>query len=871
LRLLLHRRELDQALDDEIGYHLEAKTEENIARGMTPEAARRAARIELGGEEQVKEKVRSVRTGAWLETFLQDVHFGLRMLRRSPGFTAIAVLTLALGIGTNTAIFSVVDTVLLRPLPYKDPSRLVWATERFPFNHGAANVISPDFMGWQDHNQVFEQIAASGDASGANLTGAGQAVRVSISNVTTNFFSMLGTRPLIGRTFLSSEGKLSDSHVALLSESIWRDHFGASLHVLGKNVQLDGSAYTVVGVMPSTLRYPGADVWTPFALDDARFSPHSPRWAILTVIGRLKPGVAIPRAQADLQVITEQMDKEYPPQAARFRANARVELIPLHGLLAHNVRPLLLILMGAVGFLLVIACLNVANILLSRGMVRGREMGVRAALGAGRVRLIRQMLTEAFLLAIGGAVLGLLAGTWATKIVAQLVPPNFPSVIHLDVRIFGFAAFVAVFSVLAFGLVPALSASRTDVSEALKEGGLSAGSNRTTQRLRGLTAAGQIALSLILLIGAGLLLRSFLNLTDVKLGFDPHGVLMGTVQRPWSSSADASRTYASFFQETLAKVQNLPGVAAAAMVSQYPFGPPHNGTTLLNIQERGEFRPGQVVKITSISPDYFRVMKIPLLNGRLFAEQDEAGAPSVAIVNESLARILFDERNPLAKHISFSTSPKSWIEIVGVVSDTRDSAFEDEPGPELFVPYLQQPSYVMTFVVGATINPDSLAGALRKAVQEVDKGQPVFALETMDTVIANSLASQRFRTLLLGLFAMLALVLAAVGIFGVISYSVAQRTHEIGIRMALGAQRRNVLGMVVAQGFKLTLIGLVIGVAGALVLTRFLSSLLYRVKPTDPLTFIGVAVLLTAVALLACYIPARRATRVDPMVALRYE
>lgn len=498
-------------------------------------------------------------------------------------------------------------------------------------------------------------------------------------------------------------------------------------------------------------------------------------------------------------------------------------------------------------------------------------MGVRAALGAGRLRLIRQLLTEAFLLAMGGGVLGLLAGLWTTKIVAQLVPPNFPSAIHLDARILAFTTFVTVFAVLVFGLVPALTATRTDVSEALKEGGLRAGSNRATHRLRGLMAAGEIALSLILLVGAGLLARSFLSLTDVKLGFNPHGVLVGTAQRPWSSSADASRTYATFFQETLAKVRNLPGVKDAAVVSQYPFGPPHNGTTLLNIQGRGQFRPPQVAKVTSISPDYFRVVRIPLRHGRVFTAQDTAFSQPVAIVNWSLARILFGERDPVGQHISFVTSPKSWIDIVGVVSDTRNGALEAEPGPEIFVPYLQQPSYVMTFVLRTGINPNSLAGVLRNAVQEVDKSQPVFAVETMDQIIASLLAPRRFRMLLLGLFAMLALVLAAVGIFGVISYSAAQRAREIGVRMALGAQRSDVFRMIVGQGLKLAIVGVVIGIGGALALTRFLSSLLYGVKPTDPLTFIAVSLVLTAVALLACYIPARRAAKVDPMVALRHE
>jgi putative ABC transport system permease protein len=868
---LFRRQRREREMAEELESHVQMHIKDNLGSGMTPEEARRQALIKLGGVEQVKEECRDAWGVRIINELAQDIRYGLRQLRRNPGFTAIAVLTLALGIGANTAIFTVVDTVLLRPLPYKDSSRLLWATERFPFNHGAANVISPDFIGWKERNQVFEQIGASGGAGGENLTGSGPAIRVDVTNVTTNFFSMLGVRPLLGRTFLASEGKLGSDHVALLSESLWRKQFGSDPHVLGKTIQLGGSPYTVVGVTPSSLHYASADVWTPFALNEERFSPKSPRWAILTVIGRLKPGVKASQAQADLQVITTQMDKEYPPQASRFRSGVRVEVVPLHEFLVRNVRPLLLILMGAVGFVLLIACLNVANVLLSRGVVRDREIGVRLALGAGRGRLVRQLLTEALLLVLAGGVLGFLAGLATTKILSRLIPTNFPLSMRLDVRIFAFTAFIAALAVVAFGLAPALFASRRDVNEALKEGSLQAGASRATHRLRGLMAAGEIALSLTLLVGAGLLTRSFLSLTEVKLGFDPHGLLIATVQKTWSSNPGAAQSYANFFQSALAKAQSLPGVNDAAVVSQFPFGPPHNGTTLIKTKGRGEFHTPQVVMLTSISPDYFRAMNVRLLKGRVFTAQDTAGAEPVVIINSSLARLLFDEENPLGQKISFGPPPQAWTEVVGVVADTRNGALEAEPGPQLFTPYFQQPSFVMTFVLRTGTHPGSLAGALRKAVQEVDKSQPVFAVETMDDVIASLLAPWRFRTLLLGLFSILALVLAAVGIFGVISYSVSQRTREIGIRVALGAERKDVLRAVLGQGLRLALVGVMIGITGALALTHFLSSLLYGVKPTDPLTFIAVSLILIAVALAACYIPARRASKVDPMVALRYE
>ncbi|MGH9396420.1 MAG: ADOP family duplicated permease [Terriglobia bacterium] len=866
------RRRLHRDLTEEMQQHLEEKIDELVASGMPPEEARYTAQRQFGNALLLREASRDVWGFQWLETLLQDLRYGLRQLRHNPGFTAIAIITLALGIGANTAIFSVVDTVLLRPLPYKDSSRLVWATERFASMHGAAAVVSPDFIGWKEHNQVFKQIGASESGVGANLTGTGQAARVSITHVTTGFFPMLGVRPIVGRTFLPSEGKQGENHVALLSETLWRNRFGADPRILGKTIRLDDTAYTVVGVMPAALRYPSAELWTPFALDEARFSPHSPVWAILTVIARLKPGVGVRQAQSDLQVITQQMDKEYPPQAARFRAHERVEVIPLQELLVHNVRSLLLILLGAVGFILLIACANVANLQLSRGVVRGKEMAVRAALGARRARLIRQLLTEGLLLAAAGGVLGVLAGLWGTKILKQLIPSNLPSDIHLDLRILGFSAAIAVLAVLVFGLVPALIASRTEVSEALKEGGVRAGANPTAHRLRSLVSAGEIALSLILLVGAGLLARSFMRLTEVDLGFDPHGLLIATVQRPRPLTVGFdSREFTAFFQNVLERVRNLPGVKEAAVTSQYPLGPPHNGATLLNVRGVGQVHPPQVVLVTSISPDYFRVMRIRLLKGRAFGEADAAGAPPVVIMNDTLARILFRDRDPVGQHISFYDSPAVWTEVVGVVSSVRSSGLEQQPGPEIFVPYLQQPSFSMTFVLRAASDPHMLAGAVRNAVQRIDKNQPLFDVTTMDEVIANSIAPRRFKMLLLGLFALLALALAAVGIYGVIAYFCSQRTHEFGIRLALGAQRQDVLKLVIGQGLKLMLIGVGAGIIGALALTRFLSSLLYGVKATDPLTFIAVSLILAGVALLASYIPARRAMKIDPMVALRHE
>ena len=866
-RAMFGRKRPANDFNAEIEAHLQLEIERLQEQGLSEEEARAAARRAFGNVTQAQERFYETGRWLWWDHFRQDVRFGLRMLVKSPGFTAVAVLTLALAIGANTAIFSVVDAVLLRPLPFKDPARLVWATEHFAF--GPSTVVSADFPAWKDRNHVFEEIAAFGGTSGANLTGAGEPVRVTVTNVTTGLFSMLGVQPVAGRAFLPEEGKQGQEHMAVLSETLWRNRFGADPGIIGETIRLDGAGYVVVGVMPASLR-PQADVWTPLALDAQIFSPHSPRWMMLAAIGRLKPGIPISKAQADLQLLSQEMDKEYPPQAAQFRAHETVEVIPLHDMLVQNVRSLLLILLGTVGFVLLIACANVANLLLSRSVVRSREIAVRAALGAGRLRLMRQLLTEGLLLAAIGGVLGSITGLWATKILRELIPATLPGSVRLDPRIFGFSAAIITLASFLFGLVPALIASRTDVNEMLKEGGLCLGASAGTYRLRGMMSVGEIGLSLILLVGAGLLVRSFLRLTEVDLGFDPNSLLVATVERPLTAAFD-SQQHSAFFQASLERIRNLPGVKEAALTQRYPLGPPHNATMMLHIQGAENFRPPQPISVTEISPDYFHVMRIRLVKGRTFSDRDAASAQEVVIVNESLARIVFGAHDAIGQDISFGAPSAPWKEVVGVVADAREDALEKEPVPEIFVPYLQQPSFSMAFVLRTESKPPLLAGAVREAVQSIDKNQPLSGTTTMDEVIAKSVAPRRFRMLLLGLFALLALSLAVIGVYGVIAYSSSQRTHEFGVRIALGADRQDILKLVVRQGFKLALLGVSSGVGGALLLTRFLSSLLYDVSAHDPLTFSGVAALLMLVALAASYIPARRAMKVDPIVALRYE
>ncbi|MGB9511251.1 MAG: ABC transporter permease [Candidatus Acidiferrum sp.] len=867
---LFRKREEDAELDEEFSGHVARYADDLERSGLTRAEAERRARIAFGSYEKAKENCREERAGFWVETVWKDIRFGMRVLRKSPGFTAVAILTLALGIGANAAIFSVIDAVLLRPLPYANPSSLVWAAERFPSSHGPSAVISPDFIAWQQHNQVFEQIGGFAEGWGANLTGSGEPAHVDVINVTTSFFPMLGLNPIVGRTFLPDEGQRAKEQVALLSESLWRSRFSADPQIAGKTIRLDDNAYTVVGVTPGTLRYPGGDVWTPLALDTDVFSPQSPRWRALTVIARLKSGTTISQAQSDLQLITQRMNREYPPEAASFRSNVHVEVLPLHSLLVQNVRSLLLILLGAVAFILLIACANVANLLLSRGVVRGREMAVRVALGASRSRLIRQMLTEASMLAVAGALLGIMFGVWATKILEQLIPANLPSEIHLDPLLLSFCCVVTVLVILAFGFLPALIASRPYVHEALKVGGSQQGAAPAAHRLRAVLSAGQIALSLILLVGAGLLARSFFLLSEVKLGFDLHGLLVATVERPVTGDGNSSQ-YSVFFQDALRRVKGLPGVRDAALTTHYPLRIPNGATGLLFIQGAQRVRVQPPISLASVSPDYFRTMRIPLLKGRVFRKGDTADAPAVVILNKSLSKIAFGDREPLGQHISLGPPPDSWMEVVGVVADTIGSNLEQAPMPEAFTPYLQDPSFVMSFVLRTSNDPETLAGAVRSAVESVDKNQPLSALATMDEILAKSVAPQRFRMLLLGLFALLALALAIVGTYGVMSYSVEQRTHEIGVRTALGAGRGDILRLVVAQGLRITLLGVVAGLAGALGLSRFMANMLYGIGASDPLTFTGVAMLLTSAALAACYIPARRATKIDPVAALRSE
>jgi putative ABC transport system permease protein len=866
-RRFFHRARRDAELARDIEFHLEAETDDNIARGMPADVAREHARSKFGNTALIREEVHRMNGLPFFETLWQDGLYGLRQLRRSAGFTAVTTITLALGIGATTAIFSVVNMVLLRPLPYRDAGRLAWVTERFAASWGPGGVLGPDFVEWLHQNQAFQQIEGFDSRDpGTSLSGAGEPMPVRVTEVTAGFFSMLGLQPIAGRSFTGDDGKRVQQHVLLISENLWQSQFERSPTVLGRTVRLDNSAYTVIGVMPH-VDYPQADVWIPMVLNSALFSPQSRPLALVSVIGRLKPNITFSQAETDLWLITHRIDWEYPAQIVRSR-DRHVELVSLHELLVRNVRSLLLTLLGAVGFVFLIACANVANLSLARAAARYREFAIRGTLGAGRLRLVRQLLTESLLLAVIGSVLGLLCGLWSVRLLGRMIPPGLPDHITLDPRILGFAVGITILATLVFGLSPALAASRPEVIETLKIGGLRSGTGRGAHHLGNVLVVSEIALSLVLLIGAGLLTRSFVRLTKVQLGFNPDHVLTGQVLRPMTNGFQTPSQVA-FFNEVLSHIRALPGVKDAGAVDRPPLSACAGGA----VRPRAAATDIQPLCTTTISPEYFRTIGIPVLEGRSFSDHDSSEGLPVVILNRLLAREAFGDRDPIGQQIGmYGLNGLSWRTVVGVVAIAKNSTLEQEPWPEIFVPYPQALLPLSAnFVLRTEGNPSAFAGLLRDAVQAVDRNQSVSNIQTLDEVLAASFAPQWFRMLVLGLFALLALMLAAIGVFGVMAYSVSQRTHEIGVRVALGAKPRDILSLAVGQGMTVASIGLGVGIIGSVGLTHFLSGFLYEVKPTDLLTFMTAVGLLTGTALLACYLPARKAARVGPLAALRDE
>ncbi len=796
------------------------------------------------------------------DEMFQDLRFGARMLLRNKAFTAVALLTLALGIGANTTIFTLVNSILLKPLPFKEPAALVmvWRTNA---ERTAKDVPSsvPLFMDWQQQNQVFERMTAF-SAGRFNLAGAGEAESVRGATVSASFFETLGVAPLLGRGFLPAEDRPGAEPVVVLSHGLWRQYFGASPGIIGQRVTINAEPYTVTGVMPPGFDYPNeVRLWTTLRLD-----PQANRQAFfINVLARLKPGLTLAQAHAGMDGVAAQVAAQQG-QSQRDHFDLR----PLREQLTGQLRRPLLVLFGAVGFVLLIACANVVNLLLARASGRERELAVRAALGAGRARLLRQMLTESLLLAVIGGAVGALLAIWSLGWLTSLKALKLARLdeVALDGRVLGFTFVVTLLTGAIFGLLPALQTSLRQPNAVLKGGGVAA--RPAGRRLRSGLVVAEVALSLVLLIGAGLLIKSFATLRAVDPGFNPTGVTTLNLNLPPARYMQPERRMA-FIQQVTEKLQALPGIQAAATAAYSPLNENYNGRIFI-IEGRPETPQGLVAGQVPVSPDYFRTLEVPLLRGRVFTARDDAQAAGVVIVNQSFARRHFPNEEAVGKRIHLGTRrPPVWFEIVGVVGDVRQLKLETEPPALVYVPHQQSAWSWMSLMVRSTGDPQTVAAGMKQAVHAVDKELGVAGLSTLDTVIADSLAERRVLLLLLGVFAGLALLLAAVGIYGVIAYSVAQRTREIGVRMALGARPRDALRLVIGEGMLLTLGGIALGLVAARVLTRWMKTLLFDVEPTDPATFVAITLLLALVALLACVIPARRAAKVDPMTALRHE
>jgi putative ABC transport system permease protein len=897
---LLRKNRIEREMEEEMRFHLRMRAREKIERGMEPEEAEREARRHFGNMGHLKDLGRDIKGGGFMETILQDLRYGTRMLMRNPGFTLIAVTTLALGIGANAAIFSVVNAVLLRPLPYRDPDRLVIVD-------GARD---RDFLRWRDQAKVFESIGAY-DGGAAILTGSGEPERLPAPHVSADLFATLGVAPALGRAFTPEEDTVAGAPVVILSNSLWRRRFGSDPQVIGRALTINNQSRTVIGIMPPEFRFPGdSDLWLPLALNlTKKFAEGAGEVVGVSVIARLKPGMTLEAARANLPVIREQKQQPSRNDALRpdivfvtdsstrpgapaqqiddppERTDGQVSVIWLRESLIDNVRPALLILFGAVMFVLLIACANVANLLLARSAVRQKEMAIRASVGAGRLRLVRQLLTESLLLsAIGGGV-GLLAAKWGVKLLVAMSPDRIARIKEssLDGRVLGLTCLVVFLTGLLAGAFPAMHASKVDVNEMLKAQS-TAGSARSRRsvRLRALPALmiAELALALVLLVGAGLMIKSFLRLLAVPKGFNPDGVLTLTLSPSHTAYSEGSPKRSLYFQEVLTRVQALPGIHSAGLTGFLPLTPAAVGLKQGRfIEGRPRFKSGTepYIALNHISPDYFQTMDIQLRVGRPFSVNDGKDAPRVAIINETIARQLFPNEDPIGHRLLISSPPPT---IVGVAADTRHSAFDRRVRYEVYLPFLQYSNFELFHLTLAVRvasnqnNPDgiaSLAASIRKQAQAIDPNEPVDQVFKMDEHMSNSLAERRFQTLLLGVFAGIALVIATVGIYGVISYAVSRRTHEIGVRMALGAQRSDVLRMVIWQGMRLSLVGAALGLAAALALTRVLRNLLFEVSTTDPATFASITLMLVGVALIASFIPARRATKVDPLEALHHE
>ncbi len=866
---LFRRETVIDDIDDELRLHIEMETETNIGRGMPPEEARAAALRGFGNLGRFKDVAYEIRGGGMLEILWQDLRYGVKILWKNPGFTSVAVLTLALGIGANSTIFSFVNGILLRPLPYERPERLVLLNETVPRRGITSMGVSfPNFLDWREQNNVFEDIAAYDDRS-FTLAGTGEPEQATGGIISSGLFEILGVAPILGRTFRPEEDRPNNDTVVILSHGLWQRRFGSNPAIIGQSITINNRPRTVVGVMPPGFKFPDvADLWVPMALDTTMWTRNDHG---LSAIARLKDGVTLEQARSEMVAVARHIEEQNPVT----NEGLSLDVLNLRQALVGDYRQALLILLGVVGFVLLIACANVANLLLARTSARQKEMAIRAALGASRWRVIRQLITESLLLGVMGGGLGLVLAVWGLDLLLAAVPIEFPfwMKFNLDGRVLGFTTAVSLLTGIIFGVAPALQASKVDLNETLKEGGRSGTTDAGRRRLRSLLVVAEVALSLVLLVGAGLMMRSLLRLQQVNPGLNPKNVLTMTVSLPQAKYHEPEKQSA-FFHQLLERVRALPGVEAAGAVSNLPLSGSNWGRSL-TVEGRPVLSVGQAPFINHcvITPNYFRAMGIPLLMGRDFTEADAKDALKVTIVDERLAREYWPNDSPLGKRIRFGPPEDNepWHTIVGVVGEVRHARLDLVARESIYVPYLQIPQRGMALTVRTATNPLSLAAAVRNQVRELDHDQPVANVMPMTEVVSKSVWQPRLYTILFGVFAAVALILAAVGIYGVLSYAVTQRTHEIGIRIALGAQTRDVLILVLGHGLLLALTGVVIGLGAACALTRLMAGLLYGVSATDVVTYAGISGLLTGVALLACYIPARRATRVDPVIALRYE
>jgi len=811
-----------------------------------------------------------------MDTLLKDIRYGVRSLLKHPGFTALVIVTLALGIGASTAIFSVVNTVLLRRLPYRQSERIVAIQE--VDQHGKRGQVTPaNFLDWRAQNTVFEQLAAILTRP-ANLASEDRAERIDLAMTSANFFAVFGAEAQRGRLFIPTDEQAGHARIVVVSHNLWQRRFGADPELVGKSITLDGQSYSVVGIAPAGFQYPDrTEVWVPpFRLAPAlneRMDPTQVRgFGMLSAVALLKPGVSVEQAASEMETITARLRQQYPDTN-----NRRFDrVVSLHKDLVGETGSMLLLLFGAVGFVLLIACANVANLLLAGAASRQKEMAIRTALGASRWRVMQQLFTESTILALAGGALGLFLALWGVALMTKLLPGNFPRLaeINMDWRVLGFTLVASVLTGILFGFAPALQISRSDVQESLKESGRGASSVKRHNRLRNLLIVSEVALSVVLLVGAGLLFRSFLQLQSINAGFTAQQVL--TVRlTPSGPHYAGDADYMNFYSQVMQRISVLPGVQAVGAINTLPLG--KGPTAGIRIEGGPLLTPDKwpATNYRGVSSDYFRAMNIPVVQGRAFTDRDTANAPLVMIVNQALARRDFPNVNPIGKRISLGgKDPKGeplWWEIVGVTADVRNLELREEASPEFYTSALQDTWTGMSVVVRTAVEPASLVPEVRRIVAEVDRSAPVSEAKTMEHIVSEAVMQPRFNLVLLGLFGGIALLLSAAGIYGVTAYAVTQRTHEFGIRMALGAQVGDVLKMILGQGLRLIAAGIVIGLLASFALTRLLKTLVFGVSVTDPLTFVAITAVLGLVALLACYIPARRATKVDPLVALRYE